>query len=401
MRAIRKVARIAVARAKAVRRGVSLPPGNFFRLSPYLTTDRRGLVDKAAKLGPIMTAAWDGHVAICVIGFPTARRLLSAHAADLQPISINLKTIVPNGFLRTMEGGLHKRYRPVFSRAFDERILNLAESDIRIVIREGLAEYAEAGEDAGERLSVMERITARLLIRTCLGISPDNYHFAELERDFLILGPGHFVWQVGDDQRQAFYRIRQRLERLLKNSATGSSAIADMSVLGKLKSRHALDPTIIGNLIYMVEMGRYDLKEYFTWIVRFVEQAPPVLARLATDEIGANGCPYSRAVAFETLRMERSERLMRRAHRDFVFDGFLFPRGAVVWISLWEAHKDKANFSAPYTFDPDRFMSGDYELNQYAPFGLDHHRCPAADIVIRLAATFTEMFGTEQKRSRH
>lgn len=74
-------------------------------------------------------------------------------------------------------------------------------------------------------------------------------------------------------------------------------------------------------------------------------------------------------------------------------------RRAIVCISLWEAHKDKNNFAEPYTFDPERFFSGDYSLDQYAPFGLDQHRYPAADIVIRLAATFAEMFTAERGRS--
>ena len=63
----------------------------------------------------------------------------------------------------------------------------------------GLKEYGKASGDAEARLQIMERMTARLLVRTCLGIGPDHVDFADLEQQFLTLGPNRFVWKVGDE----------------------------------------------------------------------------------------------------------------------------------------------------------------------------------------------------------
>ena len=86
--------------------------------------------------------------------------------------------------------------------------------------------------------------------------------------------------------------------------------------------------------------------------------------------------------------MDQSERLMRSVKIDFVFDGYLFPAKAFVRLCIWESHKDQAIFPEPFSFNPDRFLNEDFNITQYAPFGLDQHRCPMSDIVVKLSTLF-------------
>ena len=69
----------------------------------------------------------------------------------------------------------------------------------------------------------------------------------------------------------------------------------------------------------------------------------------------------------ETLRLERSEYLMRKALHDIHFEGFLIPKGWLVRIGIRESHRD-AKILNPHDFNPDRFLTGSYEPKQYSPF---------------------------------
>jgi cytochrome P450 len=365
-----------------------LPPGNFFRLSPFVSDDREGLVRKATALGPLLTAVSGTRVTICVIGLSTARRLLSEHADDLKPLSIELRPLVPKGFLRTMEGATHQRYRKVFSRAINVSAVASAETVIRDLMAEAVAKITRPGSRDEDRQAIMKSMAAGLLIRIFYGVGPASVYFEELKRNHLKMGPKKFVWKVGPDQTQAFERNRASLNRLLEDSAIDPTSLASGSVMGRLSDAGAVDATTIGNLIYMVEMGRSDLEAFFEWIFYFLRQNPSCLDNVRADASDDSGRTYAEAVVLETLRMEQAERLMRLVKRNFIFDGFLVPKGAVVRISLWEAHKDARVFADPFRFNADRFLENDYGPGHYAPFGLDHHRCPASDMVMEIAKMF-------------
>ncbi len=79
---------------------------------------------------------------------------------------------------------------------------------------------------------------------------------------------------------------------------------------------------------------------------------------------------------------------MRSAKRDFVFDGLLFPKGAVVRICLWEAHKDADNFDNPFSFDADRYLNTTFERGPVLPVRMGHHQCPAADTTLFFSVPF-------------
>jgi cytochrome P450 len=140
---------------------------------------------------------------------------------------------------------------------------------------------------------------------------------------------------------------------------------------------------MIGNLIYMIEMGRHDLAGYLRWIAWFAARNPVI-----ADAVAAAPGDDRLAAAFvqETLRLEQSERLVRTVKSDFTFERLLFPKGAMVRVCVWESHKDAAIFADPFTFDPQRFLDSTPE--RYAPFGLDRHQCPFASYSLRTGAAF-------------
>jgi cytochrome P450 len=209
------------------------------------------------------------------------------------------------------------------------------------------------------------------------------------------MAPKGFAWKVGPQQKAAFEKIRARLAALASGPIEGDKLVPD-SVLFHLAKDGATDLTAIGNLIYMIEMGRYDISTFLFRIAGFLGDDLAIFRRIVSGETSGLGVSVAQAVALEALRMEQSERLMRSAKRDFVFDGFLFPRGAVVRICLWEAHKDAGSFEEPYRFHADRYLTTSFDGDQFCPFGIGHHQCPAADTTIQLASLFVETYAKRQ-----
>ena len=79
---------------------------------------------------------------------------------------------------------------------------------------------------------------------------------------------------------------------------------------------------------------------------------------------------------------------MRRVQRDFVFEGHLIPKYATIRVCLWESHKSPDIFPEPFRFDPQRFLTQPPTGEQFAPFGLDNHRCPFGDMSVKMCVVF-------------
>ena len=204
------------------------------------------------------------------------------------------------------------------------------------------------------------------------------------------LGPNEFEWWIGRKQQQPFAEIRDFLLQQLVQPDPAAGPGSKDCILGRMSRDGLLDATSLGHLIYMVEMGRYDLHSLFRWLSKYAAEQPMLLAEIAAEAAGAapKQMPLAEAFVLETLRLNQSERLMRVVNRDLVFDGYLIPRHASVRLCMWESHKSSEAFSDPFAFNPGRFRSGSVTRDQYSPFGLDQHNCPLADMSIRLSALF-------------
>ena len=143
----------------------------------------------------------------------------------------------------------------------------------------------------------------------------------------------------------------------------------------------------------MVELGRYDLRGLLRWVSKYAAERATWLDRIASEPVTLARGTRSVAEAFvlETLRMDQSERLMRDVLRDIVFEGYLIPKGALLRVCMWEAHKDAGAFQRPFEFDPSRFLDDAAAGERFSPFGLDHHLCPLAGISVQLATAFVRV----------
>lgn len=359
---------------RALRARTPLPPGELIDLGAAERGQRRLLVERAARHGPVFKGLMERRLVVCVVGNGLGRRLLRDHAAALRPVAIRIETVVPAGFMRRMDGEQHRRYRQALVRALPGPLATDDSTAFEAVARQVLARDLAAAPHAW--LDALADIAAGSLIVLFFGAAAGTPRHARLLAGFRRLGPHGVVWNLTTRQVEAFHALCDELQ--------GSDA---GGVMARLQAQGDLDATMLGNLIYMVELGRYDLRGLLRWIVRYAAEQPAWMERIGAG--GPDAAAAATAFVQETLRLEQSERLMRDVEQDIRFEGWLIPRGALLRVCLWEAHKDPQAFDHGWAFDPSRFIGpGLAGGDRFAPFGLDAHHCPLAGLSLRIATDF-------------
>ena len=117
---------------------------------------------------------------------------------------------------------------------------------------------------------------------------------------------------------------------------------------------------------------------------------PRWVERLREELAEPAGSDLSTRVVMETLRLEQSEFVYRRAAHDFDWSGFTIPAGWLIRVCVQEGHRDPAVFEDPTVFDPDRFARRTFSRDEYSPFGADTHGCMGPAIVHFLGHVFVE-----------
>lgn len=196
----------------------------------------------------------------------------------------------------------------------------------------------------------------------------------------------HFY--TDDDQVAAYQELRDTL--LEQVDAQRDSPDMSGSIMGRIRKAEALDETILANMIYMVETGRFAVYSLMRWSSKYAIDYPEAFTRIGTDpnSMGKEqDCP-AQAFVQETLRLNQTERLLRHVRESFVFEGNLFPKGSIARLCLWESHKDEELFPSPFEFNPQRFIDRKFTLDEFAPFGVGSHRCPLGTLSIQIARLY-------------
>jgi len=382
----------AFAQAASLRQ--ELPPGELVQLNRIEWGDRHFILDQSARLGPVFKALeWD-EFCVCIVGLKKCARFLQDHDADITPVTMGLESLFSKGFLRQMGGDDHQHYREALVRAIGSTTATLNSGIPETITAEQLAHYAAIPEDGRNQrdafIETLRAISSGMLIQLFFGARYGSAPFKKLTESYQKLGPNGLVWVIEKQQEYAYAEIRDLLVERISEQEKPAHEWLPQSIMGAMSEHGTLDETILGNLIYMVEMGRFDMYSLFRWITKFAAENPALVGRLAFEckEPPKNGKSLAEAFVMETLRLEQIERLGRRVNRDIIFDNYLIPKHATVRLCLWESHKSPKSFAEPFVFYPERFIEKGFTSDQYAPFGLGKHRCPLSNIAIKMSTVF-------------
>jgi cytochrome P450 family 110 len=349
------------------------------------------------RYGPIFKLFWgSGDLKVCIIGYPLARRLLGQHSGSLHPVTLDISSLVPAEYLRGMSPTIHPRYRSLFMGALRNELVASWEPEIRRLVRDELVGMTEAkpGTPAPARLySALDRIATRTLFQVILGVRPDGRMFTALETAYHRLGPDGYAAPVGRAQKAAFRDIREVVLQIVDLLCRGGRGEFGASVISHLVSagRPGVDDTVIGNIIYMIERGRHDLRDLMRWIIKELSDSPSVVRdlRLAVNTAHT----FSRlaeACVLETLRLNQAEQIVRRALKPFSLEGHYIPKGSLITVMMRETHRDPEIFPEPDTFRPRRFVERTFSNDEYSPFGIDQHQCIGRTLNLRVGTILVQ-----------
>lgn len=372
---LRVKAALGLARARLAAFG-RLPPGPARPVSAAEGQDQLLLQRLAQRHGPVFRVHLDGKLTVCVVGLDRARRLLADNEARLCPVTPDFSPLFPGGFLRGMAGDHHATYRRALVEAMRATPLADHQEAIAGHVEDAVMALAAADQPVGEpaiRRALKTAATA-IMLDLVLGITEERSRaeLAALYEDYAT--DGHFI--VADRAVvDAFAAIRDRV----------AAEPAGPSLRAALQRRGALDQTMVGNLLQIVEAARHDLSSLWCWIIACLTDHPDGQALVRAGPEGA-----AAALVREVLRLEQSEYLLRQVLAPVEFEGFRVPRGLRIRICIWESHHDSARFADPFRPDFRRFLDHPPDASAYAPFGLDRHRCPGNDWTVTISALFVE-----------
>ncbi len=379
------------AQRKAAAAGARLAPGSLRVPKARVNHNQTFLLERAEELGPIFKVWLPHKMTTCIVGHDLSRRFLSDNEGKLRAGTPDLSPLFPHGFLRALEGEVHRTYRRQILDAFNNTPVEDHETAVRAIIRDGLAKLAAFQQPVTNAVirQTMKAMSTAIFLRLILGVDRNTERFEAFVSAYDIYAPdGPFI-TVEDRHKTAYRTIRLMVDRLIEDIRRDPDA--PPSLLRHLIRSDTVNDTTLGNLIQMVEATRYDVHGLWTWILKHLGDNPEAVHLARGDHVGENGgCPALQAIPRESLRMEQSEMLRRVATEDIVFDGFFIPKRSHIRICVWEAHHDPMKFADPFVYKCERFMTAKVPASLYSPFGLDKHRCLGADWTYSLSALMVE-----------
>jgi len=387
------------------RRGRRLPPGRLtvLPLAPCLDhrfyqrqADRHGAIFKTGSTLPCPSL----RPTACVVGHKRGLDLLRQHdrALEVWPPA-PFSSFIPRGFLRYMNQEDHQTYSQLFRSAMTPALIADCATLVRTEARAALCEMARASDSAPPRgirpRAYLDEMLFAVLAGTLFGIASKSDTFDRLHAlhravaiPKLTLRSPRKRTQDAVDALTAFLVGEGPRPREPAALDSGRQNCL-LSEIARIEPQRIDDPTVLGNLIYMLDSARNDVGGLLVWILKQLTDHPEWLAELqAGSPSSADEDSLADRIVKETLRLEQSEYLYRRVTSDIEIGDTVIPKGWLLRICIRDGHQDSAVFEHPESFNPDRFLGRKYEHSEYAPFGLYRHMCVGAQLTQAIARSF-------------
>ncbi len=377
-----------------------LPPGSLQPLPVKPWSDAEFYRKSAERYGNVFKMSQFGRPMICVLGLERANRLLLDHDAELEAPPLPFNRFIEGGYLRYLPEETHAQYRRSLRALFHSSAVARSEHRIAKVFHRHLATMARDSASAGA-VKVKPRLMRAMFAAWAdlfYGIDETHADFARLKALFHVIDTRYARWA----QKRRVEPALAEIERILRRRAEsfGPKDVAEpasfLAALTASEPQSLKDRTILGNLIYIMQVTWGDVTGLLVWVFKMLSDHPEWQARIATSAARSDAEGRELATRFvqETLRLEQSESRYRRATADLELDGFRIPKGWLVRMCIRESHQDEQVFPNPRAFDPERFANRNPTRGEYAPFGAFRLACIGENAAISAAVTFAITLAT-------
>jgi cytochrome P450 len=379
--------------------GVSsgLPPGSLSPLPVRPWSDPDFYKRQSAHYGHMFKLSQFSQPMVCLVGLDRANRLLLDHDEQLVAPPLPFSRFIEGGYLRYLPEETHVRYRRFFRSLFYSEAVANAEPRLAAVFRKALTAMAEESKSGNSALvkPACMRMMYAAWAELFYAIDEQHQDFARLKELAHVIDIRKARWATRRRVEAALREIEAILRRRVATFTAVETAAPScfLAVLARNDPTALADRTILGNLIYIMQVTWGDVTGLLVWIFKMLSDHPDWRQRLeqAIATSDAAGRDLATRIVQETLRLEQSEHRYRRATADLELDGCRIPKGWLIRMCVRESHQDEKTFPHPERFDPDRFIDRAFTRGEYAPFGAFRLAC----IGEKLTKTTGALFASE------
>ncbi|WNM57241.1 cytochrome P450 [Candidatus Nitrospira allomarina] len=378
-----------------------LPPGSLRLAPPGPWVDYLYYQKQADKHGPIFKMNNFVQPMICLAGIELGTEFLKLHEDDTTTPPMPFNSRIPGGFMRYMAPAIHMEYRNKMKNIFSDHIfLQGKEELIGEIIRDNLSKMSSHTKCTNP-VPHFQNMAFSIFVALFLGISPHDQDFRRLQKLYEKIDYRHALFTTKSKIDQSLDEIEKIfLSHVHERPSYFRSFLGDQL---HDCSTYSHDTTLLRNFIYLLQTSWIDVSDLLFWMFKLLSDNAQWIKALRTnlhsqdESLRQSAHQLGNRVVLETLRLEQSEYLMRKALRDIEFEGFLIPKGWLVRIGIRESHRDADIFPNPNAFNPDRFLTTSIGPKQYSPFGIQQKSCLGKGltlwigqkVVLELAQGFT------------
>lgn len=315
---------------------------------------------------------------VCVVGVRETAELLHEHGDSLGSTVMAWNRFIPGGLTRWMRGELHEHYRHLLAGSLGARLIR---ANKELIVREVDRTFTLMAAEGTDRNGVaplphIQDLVFGIWAGFFFGVPRGGESFGALQAAFDIVSiekqaPASVV-------RPALAEIQDIVTAGFVGfpNEVGDDSLRD-SLLGEVIRRDGetlSNPVTMANLVYLMETTSKDVTGLLMWLLKHAGEHPRLLDRVRVEGSSAEPLALVNRMVAESVRLEQSEYLHRRATQDFRFRGVVIPKGWLVHVCIHESHRDPEIFEEPDVYNPDRFLESSYSAD-YAPFGIGDRAC--------------------------
>ena len=383
------------------------------------------LLPAAAYAKPVTHLGWSRR-SILLVNQPDLMREVMTDPSGIYPkndLMVGALEPLVGDSMFVSSGSRWRRQRDMIAPAFSQLRLSHAFVSMRGAVddcRQTLTRYAQT-QDVFSLDLLMSHLTADIICRSVFSTTLDSQvarevfdafeiferSAAQVELKALIFDPPFKPIKQHESVLDACVTIRRHLGELVDSHLDKSAMFDDIASA----CIHARDSEtgcpfnreeLIDQLGVMFLAGHETTASALTWLFFIASQSPHVAQQICqeAERVSADSreleyddvrkLQYARAAFRETLRLYPPLTFIPRVASESTSIGdHRVKRGAMIMISPWTTHRNKAFWKEPSRFDPERFLPHrEHELPEgcYLPFGLGPRTCIGAGFAQQEAA---------------